>query len=860
MDDNHVSGSTLEEGRNALNELERYLKEKNLNQFPEIGNGKQQMEDRKLLDHKPRGERLKHIKGSPLGLTLEELDDRGLIDGGGSLPSHSSSIQRGRRQLEMRQRSSRMRDRASGYPKPLQSFFHMIRLLSKRGLNVEEYCRHRDPDNRGIMGKRQFASMLRKLSLPFGTRELNDVKNRYTIINTDQVDYEAMLRDAGVLDNTDVGGEIEGESMDGQGTNIGLFSSIIYELKNMLTDSMESLGKTPEDVYHMFAQWDPEGTGTVTSTQFLRVLTRMHVVLNDNDQDFIVELLDLDHMGKVYYDGILNYCFGDNYTRDGSTSSVSYSISSPQHQHRKGASGGGDDNTNNETLSNISQGSGVLIDIGGGVVIPGGHEQGESNYSSHNNLHSVGASRRPHTASRVPAEIIAFDNLSPLRGEGELSRSMVFQDKPTLDPASASFAPNRIQRPLTAAARVSSNYKQNYPVGQGQQHANARAAHSRGRPESAKQYVVEVSDDNDVINDDDYDAKNQINYADQLPRAGSDGQQYYHRNVSFLGALSSQDPNFQSADAICRQYLQSLRQVIINRTRGNPLNEGYLHDVFNQLFDQEGTLFFQQRGLVAAVRELLNADLQPPVADAAIKHLAIDSGDRVTFSEFAVFVMDPNMSSLEDKLQQHCASQFLVLGRDFQSYLFGSLWSDSAKQGELGQVSTRKFVECLNKLGNGEFSQDDIIRLVLRFDVHGSGHCDIARFLRVITKGQQWKQAEKMVAYQEDAAEEAETIRKNIQMGQQYSFMGSNSAACEDFISMAEYLGIKLLSERHLHWIVHEALSAPLPENWVNQTSNNGDTYYFNALTNKSQYAHPLDSYFFNLIEEYRNKYVTCGL
>ena len=376
----------------------------------------------------------------------------------------------------------------------------------------------------------------------------------------------------------------------------------------------------------------------------------------------------MDHMGKVYYDGILNYCFGDTYTRDGSTSSVSYSIPSPQHQHRKGDKTllGADDTTNNETLSNISQGSGVLIDIGGGVIIPGGN-----NEESNSNYNPSRVNKRPHTASRVPQEIVAFDNLSPLRGEGEASRSMVF------DPASANFAPNRVQRPLTAAARVSSSYNQNYPVGQ----PNARAPPGRNRPESAKQYVVEIGDDNDVINDEsefDYDARNQ-NHGDQ--RGGIDS-----RNVSFRGAVSTQGQNsdptltLHNADAVSKQYMQSLRQVIINRTRGNPLNEGYVHEVFNQMFDREDALFFQQRGLVAAMRELLNADLQPPVADAAIAHLAIDSRDRVTFSEFAVFVMDPNMSSLEAKLQQHCASQFLVLGREFQSYLFNSLWSDQASR------------------------------------------------------------------------------------------------------------------------------------------------------------------------------------
>ena len=64
-------GATLEESRIALNELEKYLKDRNLDEFPAANNGKHHLEDRKLLDNVPRNERLKHIKGSPLGLTLE---------------------------------------------------------------------------------------------------------------------------------------------------------------------------------------------------------------------------------------------------------------------------------------------------------------------------------------------------------------------------------------------------------------------------------------------------------------------------------------------------------------------------------------------------------------------------------------------------------------------------------------------------------------------------------------------------------------------------------------------------------------------------------------------------------------------
>ena len=43
-------------------------------------------------------------------------------------------------------------------------------------------------------------------------------------------------------------------------------------------------------------------------------------------------------------------------------------------------------------------------------------------------------------------------------------------------------------------------------------------------------------------------------------------------------------------------------------------------------------------------------------------------------------------------------------------------------------------------------------------------------------------------------------------------------------ISMAEYLGIKVISERHLLWIVRDALNAPLPAQWAVLNDSKGET------------------------------------
>lgn len=71
MDDDDTE-STLEQGRRQLQLLSRQLQEqKTGDQSVGSGNRQNLQAERKLLDQKPRGDRLKNRKGSPLGLTLE---------------------------------------------------------------------------------------------------------------------------------------------------------------------------------------------------------------------------------------------------------------------------------------------------------------------------------------------------------------------------------------------------------------------------------------------------------------------------------------------------------------------------------------------------------------------------------------------------------------------------------------------------------------------------------------------------------------------------------------------------------------------------------------------------------------------
>ena len=100
----------VDEGRIALHQLEKHLRDAQrteaVGDSGSIGSNRQfsLRSERSMLDQTARDTRLHYRKDSPLGLTVEELDDRGLLDGG-SVPNYYSSIrQRTRRPLEMKKR------------------------------------------------------------------------------------------------------------------------------------------------------------------------------------------------------------------------------------------------------------------------------------------------------------------------------------------------------------------------------------------------------------------------------------------------------------------------------------------------------------------------------------------------------------------------------------------------------------------------------------------------------------------------------------------------------------------------------------------------------------------------------------
>eukprot|EP01033_Poteriospumella_lacustris_P015997 gene15997-11445_t len=134
----------------------------------------------------------------------------------------------------------------------------------------------------------------------------------------------------------------------------------------MLLEAIKALNKNFDDLYRMFARWDTDGSGTVTATQFLRVLNRLRVDISDADQDFLVELLDTQGMGRIDFESLLTYCLMSN-NPDADASSTSSQHDLLPTYGKSGADGAGagadNDDAGAETVSAMSVDGNTSVDL-----------------------------------------------------------------------------------------------------------------------------------------------------------------------------------------------------------------------------------------------------------------------------------------------------------------------------------------------------------------------------------------------------------------------------------------------------------------------------------------------------------------
>ena len=258
----------------------------------------------------------------------------------------------------------------------------------------------------------------------------------------EKVDYEKFLLDVnlGKEQGTEGGSSLEG-TVDGLGTTSSKnhHKNVLLDLKKALKESVDGLGKSFDDLYSMFCRWDSNGNGTITAAQFLRALDRLHVNLSDEDQDTLIEILDIDGMGRVNFEGLLDSCFSQTVDATSGASIFGASANSPILIPFSML-----------LLSMkcfLSKRTTLLFDTGEeseGASISGGSFAGSLVEGMFPEVKPMSRKQRPATASSWRPQVPA---VSVYDGTDNESLSLV-----------ASPTSNRSRRPLTADGKIGSKY------------------------------------------------------------------------------------------------------------------------------------------------------------------------------------------------------------------------------------------------------------------------------------------------------------------------------------------------------------------------------------------------------------------
>ena len=960
--------------------------------------------------------------------------------------------------------------------KLINGLLHMIRTLSSKGLDLEQYFKTLDPNNRGLLNRKKFLSILKQIGLPYGNRELNDITQHYTVPSSDQADYISLLKDAGIImkiednttssnsNNNSVNNNGNSSNGNNQSVNpatdnidISIYTIVISDVKRMILESISSRSKHQDDVYRMFARWDTQGTGTITATQFLRVLAKLHINLTDQDQDFLVELLDTNGMGRIDFEGLLNFCFSTDKQQ------------SPSHAYRSGSSNTNIMNQNNVLSSpttNTFSASSFSVDDnkdGGETMSAVSTEgntslehrgSGSSDNHHHHHINNINISRRPHTASLSRPYHSSLQsnyygsnsnnnnnnintNSSNYRIEHTTNTNGIIasnvNDKNNNNNnnnnnsnsrvyLTASNAKSPPQRPLTASGRVISSQKikftptvllerensqyvvelpddviygeENYlsvdntnikqqQQQQQQQKQKQQLQHQLQQQQqqqlnvgvklphtgilnnyneikikdsnnnnisSIDNFITEVGDNNDSNNNNNIrtvkylpqdqfidqsssqfmmnnnnnktnNSSNIYNYnyipsTNYIPSNSNininDPTTMIEAKLNVISSRQNSNNNIKNINnsninhayqnnrqvginnsaqlistaavaaaiaepsehlvLLATQILTTLREIIMTRyRRGKSLLEIYGH------FDREDKQYFDSNDFIIATADL-KIETSSRVANIAINLIAIDGYDKVSFGEFKVFVLDSDHKLLEMNIQEQIAQFLEQKGREYQSYMIDMFWNEDDsndidnndnnnynnnyrihhKQQKHQQhdnefLSRNRFINSLQKIGLVLTSTEES-RIADRFDIHGNDMCCISRFIHMIQNSRAWKHAEQVLAFQDEAIEEATFLRHQLKLGQKHISDNDLPQISEELISMCEYLGIRVLSERNMIWIAADALKAPLPISWTAQKDSNGRIFFYNHLTNQSKLEHPLDPHFRKLRDKYRQR------
>lgn len=819
----------------------------------------------------------------------------------------------------------------------------MLRILTKKGLYLEDYFRGMDVDKKGLITKKQMLFVLKQIGLPFSYKELQDITQQYCQPSSEKVDYISFIRDGRLGKKSGNDGSTSNDSHDKGNQNarnnhnhdLSSYTAVLHEVKRMLYEAIKTLNKNFDEVYRMFTRWDTQGTGTVTATQFLRVLARLHIELSDQDQDFLVELLDTNAMGRIDFESLLSYCFNED--------SPTFHASNPSQNGGiiVGTAIGFDDN--GETLSAVSiDGNSVeQKSMTSGNLLKRPHTASISRPYSSNMLSSLAISNN-HSHSDVPK--VQLPSVQPGNFQsnnnsfGLPAQSYAFEEKKK----------GEKNRPSTAVGRISSN-QQISSGGGGGSSSGGGSGNGANRQNQRGNVIKNHLDDDGVIDlPDDVIHGEEMYLSNNTAHANHSGHpplevkynQFFADNSINNNSNTNgynRGHNYQSEPSpskfllcscmsltnlfiveivptmndtllngtqphpsmleeydllnsdpidhlilLANQILATLRDIILTRyRRGRGLREIYQH------FDRDQKGYFTSSDFITATSDL-SIETSERVATIAIKQMGIDSGSYVTYGEFVVFVLDSDHGLLEGNVQDQLAALFEKQGREYQSWMIDVFYGEeesindsrnsksllspssmpplpntlggmmmnnnkriSYHQQQQGFISKNAFISSLKKIGL-VITSSEITRLVDRFDIYGNEYCSVDRFIKMIQTSRAWKHAEVVLTYQDKAVHEANYLREQKNHSQQKRIIINEIEVTDELINMCEYLGICILSEQNMIWIAADALRAPLPVNWSAQKDQSGKTYFYNHLTNQSQWEHPLDPHFRNLRDKYR--------
>lgn len=318
-------------------------------------------------------------------------------------------------------------------------------------------------------------------------------------------------------------------------------------------------------------------------------------------------------------------------------------------------------------------------------------------------------------------------------------------------------------------------------------------------------------------------------------------ESYNHMSQSNGHQYDSDNINL---DANVSRLLSDVRNTITsNITNG----KGSLSDYYN-IFDRDKNMFFNAEDFMNGCAVLLKASIPLYLASFAITSMAVDGENTVSYGEFKIFILywETNEAVARKTIDVICKS-IEKQGLDYINFI-RNLFNEKSEN-DSGFCSLEAFTSTMKILGVA--SDEDINKLVMRFDIHGTKSCSVTRFLAMLERSARYKQAVREVTVINQAISESQQLKTMI--ADQLPLPAPLHNMSTQLIDMCVYLGIRVMTDVDIVWIAEDALRAPLPGlEWTVKHDNAGRIFFHNTLTNESKWDHPLDYHFRKLRDKYR--------